>query len=38
VISNNHEAEIDLLLTDMVMPGGLSGHKLAQMLQAQSDP
>ena len=26
------EGEIDLLLTDMVMPGGVSGHDLAQQL------
>jgi signal transduction histidine kinase len=30
-----HAAEIALLLTDMVMPGELSGRKLAQTLQAQ---
>jgi len=29
--------EIDLLLTDMVMPGGMSGGQLAEQLQAQ-DP
>ncbi|HTA29763.1 MAG TPA: ATP-binding protein [Candidatus Cybelea sp.] len=32
-----HKAEIDLLLTDMVMPGGVSGPQLAQKLQAE-DP
>jgi two-component system cell cycle sensor histidine kinase/response regulator CckA len=26
---------IDLLLTDMVMPGGMTGRELAQQLQAQ---
>jgi len=30
-----HAADIDLLLTDMVMPGGVSGYDLAQRLQAQ---
>ncbi len=30
-----HAAEIDLLLTDMVMPGELTGQKLAQTLLAQ---
>jgi DNA-binding NtrC family response regulator len=29
------EGEIDLLLTDMVMPGGVSGHDLAQQLLAK---
>jgi two-component system cell cycle sensor histidine kinase/response regulator CckA len=32
-----HELEIDLLLTDMVMPDGLSGRDLAKKLQAD-DP
>jgi two-component system, cell cycle sensor histidine kinase and response regulator CckA len=32
-----HRSEIDLLLTDMVMPGGMSGPQLAERLQAQ-DP
>ncbi len=32
-----HPREIDLLLTDMVMPGGISGRQLAEQLQAQ-DP
>jgi signal transduction histidine kinase/ActR/RegA family two-component response regulator len=30
-----HKTEIDLLLTDMVMPGGVSGPQLAQQLQAE---
>jgi CheY-like chemotaxis protein len=32
-----HKDEIDLLLTDMVMPEGMSGRQLAERLQAQ-DP
>jgi CheY-like chemotaxis protein len=32
-----HRAEIDLLLTDMVMPNGMTGSDLAQKLQAE-DP
>jgi two-component system cell cycle sensor histidine kinase/response regulator CckA len=32
-----HKDEIDLLLTDMVMPEGISGRQLAERLQAQ-DP
>jgi two-component system cell cycle sensor histidine kinase/response regulator CckA len=32
-----HKSEIDLLLTDMVMPGGMSGRQLAERLQAE-DP
>ncbi len=31
----NHAGEIDLLLTDMVMPGGITGRELAQQLLAQ---
>jgi CheY-like chemotaxis protein len=31
---NRHPGEIDLLLTDMVMPEGMSGMELAQKLQA----
>ena len=30
---NEHGTEIDLLLTDMIMPGGLSGRELAEQLQ-----
>jgi CheY-like chemotaxis protein len=30
-----HRAEIDLLLTDMIMPGGLTGHQLAAQLRAE---
>jgi two-component system, cell cycle sensor histidine kinase and response regulator CckA len=29
---SEHQHEIDLLLTDLVMPGGISGHDLAQRL------
>jgi two-component system, cell cycle sensor histidine kinase and response regulator CckA len=32
-----HRGEINLLLTDMVMPGGMSGRQLAERLQ-KSDP
>jgi two-component system cell cycle sensor histidine kinase/response regulator CckA len=32
-----HKSEIDLLLTDMVMPEGISGRQLAERLQAE-DP
>jgi CheY-like chemotaxis protein len=32
-----HKDEIDLLLTDMVMPEGMSGRQLAERLQAE-DP
>jgi len=31
----DHGKEIDLLLTDMVMPGGMSGHDLASLLRLQ---
>jgi CheY-like chemotaxis protein len=34
---DKHKNEIDLLLTDMVMPGGMSGRQLADRLQGQ-DP
>ncbi len=33
----NHKNDIDLLLTDMVMPEGMSGRQLAERLQAE-DP
>ena len=29
-----HEAEIDLVLTDLMIPGGLNGHQLVERLQA----
>jgi DNA-binding NtrC family response regulator len=32
-----HKEEVDLLLTDMVMPEGISGRQLAERLQAE-DP
>jgi DNA-binding NtrC family response regulator len=31
-IAANYEGPIHLLLTDVVMPGGMSGHQLAQAL------
>jgi two-component system, cell cycle sensor histidine kinase and response regulator CckA len=34
---DKHKSEIDLLLTDMVMPEGMSGRQLAERLQAE-DP
>lgn len=34
-IWQDHSKEIDLLLTDMVMPGGMTGHDLATMLRVQ---
>jgi two-component system, cell cycle sensor histidine kinase and response regulator CckA len=34
---SRHKGQIDLLLTDMVMPGGLSGRQLAERLLAE-DP
>ena len=37
IVWEKHKQEIDLLLTDMVMPGGISGRQLAERLQAQ-DP
>lgn len=36
-IWNAHRGEIDLLLTDMMLPGGMSGHDLAQDLQRQKE-
>jgi two-component system cell cycle sensor histidine kinase/response regulator CckA len=32
---NEHADEIDLLLTDMIMPGGMNGRALAEKLQSQ---
>lgn len=32
---NEHGSEIDLLLTDMVMPGGIPGQELARQLRTQ---
>ncbi|MGC8990709.1 MAG: ATP-binding protein, partial [Verrucomicrobiia bacterium] len=32
---NSHAGEIDLLLTDVVMPGGITGWELAKQLHAQ---
>jgi nitrogen-specific signal transduction histidine kinase/CheY-like chemotaxis protein len=32
-IWNQHHGEIDLVLTDMVMPGGMTGRQLAEQLQ-----
>ena len=29
---SSHAARVDLLLTDLVMPGGMSGHELAQQM------
>jgi len=33
-LAQAHRQEIALLLTDLVMPGGLNGHELARQLQA----
>jgi len=30
------QAEIDLLVTDVVMPDGINGHQLANLLRAQT--
>jgi two-component system, cell cycle sensor histidine kinase and response regulator CckA len=35
VIWNAHAGSIDLLLTDMVMPGGMSGRELAEQVQKE---
>ena len=32
----NHEGRIDLLLTDMLLPAGLSGVRLARLIQSQA--
>ena len=32
---HEHKGEIDLLLTDLVMPGNMNGHELAEKLQAE---
>jgi signal transduction histidine kinase/CheY-like chemotaxis protein len=37
LVWEKHKHEIDLLLTDMVMPAGISGRQLAERLQAE-DP
>jgi two-component system, cell cycle sensor histidine kinase and response regulator CckA len=34
-IWQKHRASIDLLLTDMVIPGGLSGQQLAERLKSE---
>jgi two-component system, cell cycle sensor histidine kinase and response regulator CckA len=34
-IWQQHAGQIDLLLTDMVMPGNMSGHELAEKLKSQ---
>jgi CheY-like chemotaxis protein len=34
-IWHQHQPDIGLLLTDLVMPGGLSGHELAEKFRAQ---
>jgi len=35
-IINRTQEHIDLVLTDLVMPGGISGHELGRMLQART--
>lgn len=34
ILWEKHEGEIDLVLTDLMIPGGLNGHQLVERLQA----